>query len=121
METKEKTVLVDKNNRILAFQPFENGSRITQSSLPCHTFALNGAFQVVLVEPGAGESGVKLFGAFAKAEGCQQQKRERRKQRQHGTQSTQSHADAAQCDVQDFLDVHVVFFNRLFSFLVSIT
>ena len=88
---------------------------------PRHAFALDVAFQVVLVEPGAGESGVKLFGAFAKAEGCQQQKRERRKQRQYGTQSTQSHADAAQCDVQDFLDVHVVFFNRLFSFLVSIT
>ena len=88
---------------------------------PRHAFALGVAFQVVLVEPGAGESGVKLFGAFAKAEGCQQQKRERRKQKQHGIQSTQSHADAAQCDVQDFLDVHVVFFNRLFSFLVSIT
>lgn len=63
---------------------------------PRHAFALDVAFQVVLVEPGAGESGVKLFGAFAKAESCQQQKRERRKQRQHGTQSTQSYADAAQ-------------------------
>ena len=37
---------------------------------PRHAFALGVAFQVVLVEPGAGEPGVKLFGAFAKAEGC---------------------------------------------------
>ena len=31
METKEKTVWIDMDNRILAFQPIENGNRITKA------------------------------------------------------------------------------------------
>lgn len=31
METKEKTVRIDMDNRILAFQPIENGNRITKA------------------------------------------------------------------------------------------
>ena len=31
MDTKEKTVWIDTDNRILAFQPFENGNRITKA------------------------------------------------------------------------------------------
>lgn len=84
--------------------------------LPCHAFALDIALQIILVKLGISKPGMQFLRTFAKAEGCQKQKGKGWKQRQHSAQSAQPHTNAAQGNVHNLFDLHVVFSNRLFSF-----
>lgn len=64
-----------------------------------HPFSGYEILEVFLIELGAAEPAVKLFGGPGKAEGRQHQKGNGGQYRQHRTQGSQPHADAAQDNI----------------------
>ena len=83
---------------------------------PCHI-----VFQIVLIQLGALEPAIQLFGASCKAEGRQHQERKSRQHGHHSAHSTQTDTDTAENDVENLLDTPLFFSIRLCSFFVSMT